>query len=102
VQKREELAAPGEGCSAERTRTWLTRAGVRMARLLDRGEGFGRVTAGLKEKDLVTKRDQLVREREASDAAADDADGCAKEIAAGCAAVELSEIDLHASGEACG
>src|SRR5215472_6546537 len=73
---------------------------MRMAGLLYFVEGFGSVAAGFEEKDLMTKRNQLVRERETGNAATNDADRCAKEIAAGCAAVELSEIDLHASGEA--
>jgi hypothetical protein len=49
----------------------------------------------------MAERDELMREGETGDAAADDTDGCAKEIASGCAAVELSEVDLHASGKAC-
>jgi hypothetical protein len=73
-----------------------------MAGLLDLLKGFQCVSAGFEEHDFVAERDEPMRECEAGDAAADDAHGCTKEIAAGYAAVELSEVDLHASGEACG
>ena len=98
----EELAAPGERSAAKHACAWLAGAWMRMAGLLYFAQGLSSVTAGFEQEDLVPERDKLMRKGEAGDAAADDADGCAKEIASGCAAVELSEVDLHASGEACG
>jgi hypothetical protein len=68
-----------------------------MTNLIERAEGLGRVAAGFDQKHFVIKRNQLVRESESGDTATDYADGCAKEIAAGRGAIELSEVDLHAA-----
>jgi hypothetical protein len=69
---------------------------MRIAPLLNGVEGFWRAPPRFEDENIVAEGHKLVREREASDASADDADAGAEEVASSCAAIELSEIDLHA------
>ena len=88
------MAAPAEGGSPEGAETAFVRADVGLA-----GEGSGEemllvegVSAGFEQGDVDSLLRKAVRESEAGDAGADDADPRAEGLGAGC---DLVEVYLH-------